>query len=122
MRLSKHRAFFHLIWAATAALFISGCADLPPAKSGTETATRAAVVAQVQADAAERVATQLLDAGVIDSKTGEKVYAAAADVRAAVSAARMALGQNQPPQNALSMLQAARTSLGILRAFLASQE
>ena len=118
----RQRAFLHLIWAALAALFISGCADLPAAKSGAETVTRAAVVAQVQADASERVAAQLLDAGVIDSKTGEKVYAAAADVRAAVNASRLALGQNQPPQNAMAMLQAARTSLGILRAFLANQE
>lgn len=117
----RQRVFVHLIWAALAALFISACADLPPAKSGVETITRATVMAQVQADAAERVAVQLLDASVIDSKTGEKVYAAAADVRAAVDASRLALRQGKP-DSAMSALQAARTSLGILRAFLASQE
>lgn len=120
----RQRAFIHLIWAALAALFISGCAtsELPKPKDTVETATRAAILATVQADAAERVATQLLDAHLIDSKTAEKVYKAAPEVRAASSGVHLALGQGAAPNTALQALSAAKTSLGIIQAFLANRE
>lgn len=120
----RQRTFLPLIWAALAALFISGCAmnQLPPAADNVEKATRAAVQAQKQADAAERVAKQLLDERVISSDDALSVYHAADDVRAAALAAHMVLARKGDANTAMATLQAARSSLQILEAFLTSRK
>lgn len=119
----RHTAFLHLIWAALAALFISGCATdrLPEAKDAAERVTRAAIYAQKQADAAERVGLQLLAERAISSLEAAKIHEAADEVRTSALAAHMALALGKSPDSALTTLQAARSSLAILESFLANR-